>query len=974
MAIGPKAESGLLLPALAILLSAALGLAGCGGGSDPAGVAVPELLVEYAGCDGVLRDGVLRDGLREGPICVLAADRRLRLWIRSDADAAVELVGVAAGAEPVEEVQQGLRYEVEIPSRVSRLTVRALRRGSGASWHLALRKPAPPEWLEQFLALYRGGEHQPAERLLRERLAGLPASERGKALGLLARVELGKGHNDEALGYFEEALLWHREAGRTSDLVDDATALTYLLLYHAQDLPRARAVLDALPVDWQGPAEASYYLSYYRGLLAKENGDLRTALRQLEAAVRQAERLDLTRLRQSAEHPLAVMLQRVGRYAEAEAVARRLWNEAPAELVGCARAQLLNNLAWARLLAREAGEAADDPTPLLEETLDILRHQGCSEVASEQVNVLLNLALAHLHEGRTRAARERLDEAAALGDLAEPRLELWRLEVEGRLALRVGRPRQALACYTELADRAATGAALEADWRAAVGEAQARDELGESEQALAALARADALLDEMSFAVALREGRETFVARHHRATRLYLDLLLAAGRPAEALAVARRSRARILRRLERQDRLAGLSLAEQQTWSRAVVAYRSRRDALEQAAAGDWRLPDDDRRRARAEREEQRRRMLQAFEEALAVVGERHRNGELPSPEDGELLLAYHPLRQGWAGFAADRHGVAAERLLCVEEGLPSEDLARCLLQPFADRIERAEIVRVLPYGSLRTVDFHALPFGADVLLAARPVVYPLDLERGGAGDGGDGRRQSARALVVADPGGDLPAARAEARAVATVLRSFDGAWEIVSLGGEQAGGDAVRRGLSEADGPRPAVQRRRPRPLPRPGDLPPGAAVRLLRQGRADRQEPGRGRLPGLDRRAGADHPARGPGMAKGCRRSRRRPAAGAQPVVRLGQPLRRPRARSVADAAGGARGLPGAAGKLLPGRPGGGGGGKSRRRAGARDRAAVARRLGATARPQPGRMPPAVRRFPGRRRALRRRALRRS
>jgi CHAT domain-containing protein len=35
---------------------------------------------------------------------------------------------------------------------------------------------------------------------------------------------------------------------------------------------------------------------------------------------------------------------------------------------------------------------------------------------------------------------------------------------------------------------------------------------------------------------------------------------------------------------------------------------------------------------------------------------------------------------------------------------------------------------------------------------------------------------------------------------VATVLRSFDGAWEIVSLGGEQAGGDAVRRGLSEGD------------------------------------------------------------------------------------------------------------------------------------------------------------------------------
>lgn len=771
------------------MLPAALGLAGCGAGSAPADLDAPRLRVEYAGCETVL----------EGPVCVLPGDRRLRLWVQSDTDAIVELAGVANGGESPVEVQQGLRYEVEIPPQTAELRVHSERRGASASWLLALREPAPPEWLQRFLEIYRRGERRQAERLLHERLAGLPAEERGKALGLLARVELGKGASDQASSYFEEALLWHREAGRTYDLVDDATALAYLLIYDAQDFPRARSVLDALPEDWGGPAEASYYLSYYRGLLAKENGDLRSALRHLETAGLQAERLGLTRLWRTAEHPLAVMLQRVGRYAEAEAVARRLWREAPAELVDCDRAQLLNNLAWTQLLAREAGEPADDPTPLLEQTLEIFRRHGCPEFADEQVNVLLNLALAHLHENRTAVARERLDEAAALGELAEPRLELWRLDLEGRLALRRGSPQESLEHYLELAERAAAAAVLEAEWRAMVGRAQALHALGEPDGSLMALARADALLSEMSFAVALREGRETFVARYRGATELYLDLLLDAGRPAEALAVARRSRSRVLQGLRRQDRLAKLSPAEQQTWSRAVVAYRARRDALERDAAEDWRLPADERRRARSERQEQRRQMLRALEEAQAVVGESYRPAQLPPPQAGEIMLVFHPLPEGWVGFAADRRGVIAERLFCVEERLSAGDLGRCLLQPFARRIEQAETVRILPYGPLREVDFHALRFAGDVLLASKPVVYPLDLAAAGSG-GGDGLREPPRALLVADPGGDLPAARGEALMAAAALKTFDGGWEVVSLSGEQAGGDTVRRRLIQAD------------------------------------------------------------------------------------------------------------------------------------------------------------------------------
>jgi CHAT domain-containing protein len=89
-------------------------------------------------------------------------------------------------------------------------------------------------------------------------------------------------------------------------------------------------------------------------------------------------------------------------------------------------------------------------------------------------------------------------------------------------------------------------------------------------------------------------------------------------------------------------------------------------------------------------------------------------------------------------------------------------------------------------------VDFHALPFRGDVLLAARPVVYGLDLPQPRAS------RPAAPpgALLLADPAGDLPGARDEARTVADALRGRRSRWAIRRLVGPQATGEAVRRAL----------------------------------------------------------------------------------------------------------------------------------------------------------------------------------
>ncbi len=744
---------------------------------------VPEILplqVEYAGCQTVLR----------GPICVLKESRELRLWIHSPATARLELTaGGRRLTDPGTAVRGGLRFQLAIPEAATELSVRAT--GVDAVWTLALKEPDRPAWLGQAEEWRAAGEIEPARRLLEEKAASSSRVEQALALGRLVRLELFRGEASRARELLVRAIQAHHDTGRVFDELKDTTVLVYLLI-QKRNFSAARAALDALPPPEDGPAEAAYFVAYYRGLLAGKIGDSRSALRHLTEAAEQAERVDLVRERQLTEQVLGWNLQRLGRSQEAARLFSRLHEE---ESRPCDRALLLTNHAWSLLLALEAGEPADDPTPLLEEALGIwTAHSGdCVLSADQRVNALINLALAHLHGHRPDEARSFLEQARKLTEENMMHHVLWRLDIKGRLALDAGRPAEALELYAELAKLAVNTLSPEARWRAAIGRARSHEALDQRSAALAALAEAEALLDEESLQVPLDEGRETFLAQREPATRFYLDLLLDSGRSSEAFALARRARSRVLRDLRRGDRLAHLAANEQNRWDRAIAEYQELREQIDAEAAADWRLPTDQLSRARAQRATTQRKLRRILDEALSILDVRGPE-PLPPPRTGELILAYHPLPRGWVGFAATTRGVKARRLGPLKDDLrrPAELSAR-LLGPFATEIGLARRVRVLPYGPLRSVDFHALPFGDEVLLSARPVVYGLDMAPPPA------PQRAPQALLVADPNGNLPAARTEVEAVRRALEADPGGWSLRTMEGSQAHGDVVRRALAEA-------------------------------------------------------------------------------------------------------------------------------------------------------------------------------
>jgi len=674
-----------------------------------------------------------------GPVCVLPASREIQLWVKAPPNASIEIQvdgrQIDATSEPV---QGGKRFALRMPRGAKRIEVLAENHERRALWDLSLAEA-------------KGEESQ--------------GPRRGKSYDVLREM-------------------------------DEKMTLVYRYL-RDRNLMTARETLTGLRLPAEAPAESRYYMAYYQGLLADREGDFRSALAEVQNAVNIAERVKLDRHQWLAEEMLALILREIGRSRESAQLFERLRRKSYAE-DSCEEAQLLTNQAWSLLLAREAGESLADPTHLFERALEI--QATCKGIKPEKkVNILLNLALAHLQEGRLPQAKEFLVRAHELEPHPPIPHTLWWLDLEARISLKEGRPAEALHRFGALEELARETSSSDGRLRAALGQAQSHEALLDRAAALETLRKAEALLDDQSLQIPVQEGRETFMATRQAIVSLHVELLLEQGRNAQALDLARHARSRVLRQLEHGDRLASLAPERRAQWVHFLTEYQDRRTALQERAKNDWKLPADQFRQEQAARKLEADAVKRVLDEAFLILGgPGEQPGKAPAPpRPGELILAYHPLPHGWVGFAANGKTVTVHGFELPPEVLSRpEDLARRLLLPFQASIRKARRLRILPSGPLQSVDFHALPFDGDILLAGRPVVYGLDLPVSASPAQPPGRH----ALLVADPRGDLPGALAEARAVRKVLESGSQPWITEELKNAEASAKAVGGRLAAID------------------------------------------------------------------------------------------------------------------------------------------------------------------------------
>ena len=739
----------------------------------------------FHGCDEVRRDGTCE--LRPGPSAAIT------IWVPDAAGATATVTVAGAAAQPIGVPVLGGRRFVQ---RIERLPATLVVRQSGADpdvppaeWTLSVvAAPAVPAALQESDDLRARGEFARSRALLESLATDPDAATRAEALGGLARIGVAEGRYDEAAALFRRSIALRREAGAVTSEIADRYALAYVA-NNQGDYAGVRAVLAPIAeIASLDPTEAALG-AYYAGLAAHGTSDHRRAVRLFQSALDEAERLEVSQVWASSAEMQIATLSALGRSAEAGALLAVLRARIPDGPV-CPRADALD---LAGRLTAELGESSREAGGLLGAAAELYRTR-CKKPRRQAYNLAL-LGMLAVRDGEVARAETLLSASRAAHASPGLPLQLAQRELAAAAALRAGRTRDAELEFRRLELTASRHDDPETEWRALVGRATALEDEGRLQDAAAAWASAEDVLDRLHLKAPIGGGHASFLRRHEESASRLVDLLLRLGRAGEASLAAHRSRARALSALAWAVKLDGATDEARSRWYAALSAYHRHREEERSAEEDAWGLSGDklDAYAARRRRAGDKARRL--LDEALAGLGPAVAGlAAPPAVAEGELILSFHPVVDGWVGFARHARGVAARRLGAVDVEAAPDRLARDLLAPFARQLDRAARLSLAPFGALDAVDIHALPWRGRPLAAALPVVYRVGAERAAPV-----ARGSRREALVVDPSGRLRMTREEASIAAAALTARG--WAVRRLESSAA----THSSLEAALGARPA-------------------------------------------------------------------------------------------------------------------------------------------------------------------------
>lgn len=765
----------MLLPLLALLA-----VTGCR--DQPSAPALPPLAVHFTGC-AELAGAPLVCALGAGP---------LRLWVPGDEAPVLRVEGEPVAAQ-VLGIDGGFR--VELTRSVARAETLVVETGAGRFW---LPLAPPPPGIDLGAA--------DAEAQIEAGLKTAAGAGRARLLRAAGRVLMRRGELDRAADRFAEAEGAARAAGIDSEgrLAGVSRAICRVTQGRIAD---ARAVLAGLPPLLAGDAYGAYATRYGHAVVARAAGDLRGAVRDLDAAAATAERVGLAVEAQAARNEQGGALLDLGRVAEADAVYTRLREGLGADADPCVRGDASNNLAWARIRAGRGAEA------LIDEALAL--YAGCGQLqAHRQAIARVNLAVARLDaddpEGADAALRALGAESAGLGGVEAA---AWRSIVEGRLLRRRGEAAAAAEVFTQLEARAEAAGSAALAWRARLERGLTAEGGCDWATAIEHYRRAEALLFDESLRVAAGDGRTGFLADRGESAALLVRALVASGQVEAAFDAARRARRRGLLGFSQQARLEGLSSERRAAWEAAYARYAAERAALDAEVAGDWDRSTQALAALGTARAAKQAGLAALLDEMATLAGGSLRAdaplraltvptlGWFVAPATASACGA-GPVAQAFV-FAAIEGRVEVAPLATLGEGGEGGEAAdpaalAALFGPFASALDAAVTagaarVELLPAGRLGDRDLHLAPIGGLPLALRVPVAWRLD------GPAVAARGASSRqALVVIDPRVDLAEARREGDAVIDRLRG--GGWTVARLQGTAATRDALRAGFAGAE------------------------------------------------------------------------------------------------------------------------------------------------------------------------------
>ena len=675
----------------------------------------PALSASYAGCRGVTAAGSCEV---DGPLTLWVADPSLVDAVQAD--------GAALSVSP-EPAGAGVRWRITPPAGATRLTLTPANPADHAPFTLSLAARATPPAVRVAQEKAATGDLDGAVRTLSRalpKLSGTP--DEGRLQSVRGRLLYGLGQPDEAVSALQSGAAAHAATGRTFEQVRDLCLIAYIQVQRG-DLAGARAVTAEIPRQTPDNLNLAYLVAYNDGLISALAGDYRAALDQLGRAARVAEQMGDAAAQRSASYRVSDTFLRLGRFSEALALNTRALEAATTPgTEPCAPAFAQVNLAWTLFMAGEAGAAlgdAPDPSALLTQAIDAL--ERCPGQERQRSNGQVNLALVRLQAGDldgADAALEQLGDPAALEEMED---RLWAREATARLAQQRGHATDALTARDRQAREARQHLSLEMERRAVRGRADALRSLDRPADADATYADAADLGRRHAALAPAQAGRDGFLHQQADTAAAHIDLLLGQGEAARALAVLRRYRAAFVRSQAVAARGEALPPAEQARFAAVQEEYARLRHAAAALQADAWQQSADEIAANQQERDALAERAQGLLDGLMAGMGSA--DAPLREPLDGELFLAWMPIRGGVAGFAASTAGVRGVRLHDPGAGATPAEQAGAWLDPFAAEIASARRVTLLPAGRMRGVDFAGLPWVDGPFAAALPVAWGVD-------------------------------------------------------------------------------------------------------------------------------------------------------------------------------------------------------------------------------------------------------
>lgn len=772
-------------------LITALCVARCGSESPKSERTFEALSVLFFGCSEIF----------QGPECRIHrhSPKVLSFWINDVKSTSITVFVDGAPREiNVTAQAEGAKLTIAVPPPPATIEIVAGTQSESSvtkvrRWTLQITTSRIPSEIHQARVARQEGNHELATAMLKPWLSSENTEAKGEAWGQWARLALARGDHRETIKAFEISISLHRKAQAISSEMYDRYALAYVMVAQGQ-LGRLEQILDPVASIASMYPAGALEADYYRGNAALTLGDYRSALRYFSRILIYAERLDMARMWSAAAELRTRILWNLGRVEEARSLLQQIIKRVPDEPT-CLRAYSLHQA------GRLTREISNEPQDLEQARSLLLRaaayySQKCPQ-PRWHAYTLATVGLTELAADQPTRASSWL--VASRAAYAAPGIGLRRIQerLAGEIALATQNFGLAAVSFRRMAEAAASVHPA-ARWRGLLGEGHALESLGRFDDAVMRYQAAEDLLDDFRFSAPLGQGREGLLHNRSESAQRLIALLIQQGRVDEAWSVARKSRMRSLSAVAWPVRLASASEPIRKQWYLSWSKYQ-------EYLAKRWALPVPSWEVSAAEKVAEKAEQLRVLEDgrflldqALAKLGEQTSlEWYQRTTKPGVIEILYHPLLSGWVAFVKQH---ATPTIVRTLETVPLDAsqtvLGHLLLEPFSEQLRKATQVRILAFGKLDSVDFHALPWRNRPLVASLSVSYGLDIgvdRLAGATDQPVGSL-GAEALVV-DPHADLVAAQQEAQYVQRSLEA--GGWLVHRLTSTTATGSQLMRLLS---------------------------------------------------------------------------------------------------------------------------------------------------------------------------------